>query len=151
MNVQFNSAEEILDYAIDKEEEASRFYFELAQQKLPEETKKVFEDFTETELKHKRFLEGVKEGTNQLKDQRVQALNITEETDEAETKTDMTIVEALTVAMRRELDAYRLYVELAAAATSYETMDIFFLLAQEEARHKLRLETEYEKLVESLV
>ena len=63
----------------------------------------------------------------------------------------MTTAEALVVAMKRELAAYRLYIELAAAATTYETLDIFVLLAQEEARHRLRLEKEYTKLVGSLV
>jgi rubrerythrin len=151
MNIQFDSAEEILNYAIGKEEEAVRFYSELAKKDLPEEATKAFEDLANIELKHKKYLEDVKSGKGRLKDENVRTLQIAEVTDDAEIGGDMTMVEALTVAMKRELSAYRLYVELAAAAATYETLDIFVLLAQEEARHKLWLETEYKKLVESLV
>lgn len=151
MNTKFNSAEEILDYAIKKEEQAAQFYFELAQQDLPEETKKAFEDFTDTELKHKRFLEEVKNKKAQLKDESIRNPEIAEIAGEAETKENMTIEEALAAAMKREQASYRLYIELAASAATYETLDTFVLLAQEEARHRLWLEKEYDKLVESLV
>jgi hypothetical protein len=37
MNTKFNSTEEILDYAIDKEEEAAEFYSKLAKKPLAED------------------------------------------------------------------------------------------------------------------
>jgi rubrerythrin len=151
MNTKFNSTEEILDYAIAKEEEAAEFYSELAKKDLSEETAKVFEDLARIEIKHKNYLKEIKKGKAKLKDENIRSLQIAEITEAAETNADMTIAEALTVAMKRELAAYRLYIELAAAATTYETLDIFVLLAQEEARHRLWFETEYKNAVESPV
>ena len=151
MNIKFNSVDEILDYAIGKEEEAANFYSELAKKPLAEEVREVFEDFVQTEIKHKNYLKEIKKGKAKLKDENIRSLQIAEITEAAEINPDMTTAEALAVAMKRELAAYRLYIELAAATTTYETLDIFVLLAQEEARHRFWLETEYQKLVESLI
>jgi rubrerythrin len=151
MNMQFNSVNEILDYAIGKEEGAAKFYSELAKRPLSEDVKKVFEGFAEAELEHKRLLEEVKSGQAQLKDDSIHNPVITKIIKEAKVKEDMTIEEALTIAIKREQVSYRLYIELAVEAMTYETLDIFVRLAQEEARHKLWIEKEYKKITESLV
>jgi rubrerythrin len=151
MNTKFNSTEEILDYAIGKEEEAANFYSELAKKPLAEEVREAFKNFEKTEIKHKNYLKEIKKGKAKLKDENIRSLQIAEITEAAEINPDMTIVEALAVAMKRELAAYKLYIEMAAAATTYETLDTFVLLAQEEARHRLWFETEYKNAVESPV
>jgi rubrerythrin len=151
MNSKFDSVDEVLDYAIEKEEEAAKFYADLAKRPLSEEVKKAFEGFAEAELKHKRLLEEVKSGKAQLKDESIHNPVITKIIKEAEVKGDMTIEEALTIAIKREQVSYRLYIELAVEAMTYETLDIFVRLAQEEARHKLWIEKEYKKITGSLV
>ena len=151
MNNRFNSFSEVLDYAIWNEEEAAKFYSEMAKRPIPEEVKKVFEDFARMELRHKETLEKVKAGKVRLKDQVVQNLGIAKIAEEAQINENATFADAIVLAMKRENEAYRLYIELAAAAETRETLDIFALLAQQEARHKLWFETEYKKQVESLV
>ena len=151
MNKKFNSVSEVLDYAIQKEEMAAKFYSEMAKRPLPEEVKKVFEDYARMELHHKETLEKVKKGNVRLKNQVIQNLGIAEIAEEAQINENTTFADALALAMKRENEAYRLYVELAAAAETKETLDIFALLAQQEARHRLWFETEYKKQVESLV
>ncbi|HNX99095.1 MAG TPA: ferritin family protein, partial [Candidatus Aminicenantes bacterium] len=52
--------------------------------------------------------------------------------------------EALIIAMKREKASFRLYNDLSQLATDESLKATFLALAQEEAKHKLRLETEYE-------
>ncbi len=59
----------------------------------------------------------------------------------------MTYAEALILAMKKEKLAYKLYLDLAAAAGDGELADLFRSLAAEEARHKLRFEIEYDDVV----
>jgi rubrerythrin len=49
--------------------------------------------------------------------------------------------------MKREKAAYRLYLDLAAVAEAEELTETFLWLAQEEAKHKLRFEIEYDDQV----
>lgn len=58
----FSSVEEILDFAIEREIEANKFYTELAERMERPEMRKVFEDFAKEELGHKTKLEAVKQG-----------------------------------------------------------------------------------------
>ena len=57
-----NNIDEILDFAIEKEEEANQFYTDLAQKMDNPAMKKVFEDFAREERGHKAKLEAVKRG-----------------------------------------------------------------------------------------
>ena len=51
---------------------------------------------------------------------------------------------ALILAMKQEKAAFRLYSDLAASADDAEIRELFLGLAQEEAKHKLRFEVEYD-------
>ena len=51
----------------------------------------------------------------------------------------------LMVAMQREKSAFRLYTKLASVAQDDKVKSLFLTLAQEEAKHKLRLETIYDE------
>ena len=151
MNKRFNSKEDILDFAIAKEEEAAKFYSDLAKKPVSEGVKEFFEDFAQMETGHKKTLEEIKKGNVRLKNEVIQGLSIAEIAEEAQINENTTFIDALVFAMKREHEAYRLYVELAAAAETEEILDIFVLLAQQEARHRLWFETEYKNAVESPV
>jgi len=58
----------------------------------------------------------------------------------------MTYTDLLVVGMKKEETSRRLYADLAAVAEKQEFRDIFLKLAQEEAKHKLRFEFEYDLL-----
>jgi rubrerythrin len=49
--------------------------------------------------------------------------------------------------MKKETDSFRLYRDLAAITVDEDLKNTFLTLAQEEAKHKLRFETEYENIV----
>ncbi len=55
--------------------------------------------------------------------------------------------DALVLARKKEKAAYRLYLDLAEITNSKEMKDAFLFLAQEEAKHKLRFEIEYDDII----
>ncbi len=144
---QFESVEEILDFAIAREIEARDFYMKLAERMENPAMQKVFENFATEELGHKFKLEAFKRGDISLVPQQVQSLNIADYVVDVDPQPDMVYAEALVLAMRKEKAAYRLYLDLAAVGEDEELTDMFLSLAQEEAKHKLRFEIEYDDIV----
>ena len=59
----------------------------------------------------------------------------------------MTYQDALILAMKKEKYAFKLYTNLADYAKAENLKNIFLMLAQEEAKHKLRFEIEYDEFV----
>lgn len=143
--MKFSSVDEILDFAIKSEERSHSFYTSLAERVERENMKKVFLDFAAEELGHKEKLLKIKKGEKLLPDQeKVMDLKIAEYVSDVEPGEDMDYQKALILAMKAEKEAYRMYSDLASAAQDPEIKDILNGLAQEEARHKLRFETEYD-------
>jgi len=140
----FETIEQILDFAIEREIEANQFYLKLADWVEKKEMRKVFTDFAEEELRHKQRLEKVKKGEFIMDFEEIGYLDIAETKEDIKPLRDMTYAEALIIAMRREMRAFRLYKTLALAAKKTELIDLFELLALQEEAHKLKFEVEYE-------
>ncbi|MBD3236775.1 MAG: rubrerythrin [Candidatus Eisenbacteria bacterium] len=139
------NVDEILDYAIEREQEAHDFYVDLARRMDREEMKEVFLQFSQEELGHKRKLEAVKAGrTLEPSAAKVTNLKIAEYVVDVEPGEELDYQKALIVAMKKEKAAFKLYSDLSAATESAELATLFTALAQEEARHKLRFEREYD-------
>jgi len=144
MAERFESVEEILDFAIAREVESNRFYTDLAARVERTAMRKVFEDFAKEELGHKAKLEAVKRGEYEVKQAEVASLGMADYLVDVEPTADISYQDALVVAMKKEKAAYRLYLDLAVIAEAEELTDLFLSLAQEEAKHKLRFEIEYD-------
>ena len=146
----FNSIEEVLDFAIIEEEKAHDFYMELAKKTKKPWMKKTFEQFAQEEMEHKALLLGVKAG-GELKpvEGKILDLKILETLkDEDITNLEQVDYEdALKIAMQKEKEAYLLYMGLAEQVEDGRIRELFLRLAQEEANHKLRFETEYDDYV----
>ena len=143
--MKFKNIKDILDFAIEKEQDASDFYSGLAAKMDKPYMKKVFEGFAKEELGHKKKLQNVKEGKYAMPaQQKVQDLKIGDHLVEVELKTDISFQDALILAMKAEKNAYRLYNDLAEASDDAKAKELFLTLAQEEAKHKLRFEIEYD-------
>jgi rubrerythrin len=146
--MKFGSVDEILDFAIEKEEEAAQFYIDLSFRMAPDNMKEVFRDFANEEKKHKEKLLAVKGGQKLLSSkERVMDLKIGDNLIEVNTSTDiseLTYQQALIIAMKAEKAAFKLYHDLAQTTDDSELKDLFLSLAQEEAKHKLRFEIEYD-------
>jgi rubrerythrin len=59
----------------------------------------------------------------------------------------VTYQNALILAMKKEKAAFQLYTDLASQTDDAEVKQIFEGLAQEEAKHKLRFEVEYDDMI----
>lgn len=147
---EFRSINDVLDFAIDREEEAAQFYTDLASKMDREWMRKVFQDFAKEEQGHKAKLVGVKAGKIPLLTQaQVMDLKIGDylvKIDADKQAADLDYQQALIVAMKKEKAAFKLYTDLANQTNEPEFVALFQSLAQEEAKHKLRFELEYDDM-----
>ncbi len=143
----WQSVEDILDYAIGEEQAAYEFYSRLAGQAQSSAMQETFESFAYEELKHKVKLEAIKfGGTLRPAEKQVVDLQIGDYLVEVPAAPEMDYRGALVLAMKKEKAAFKLYSDLAAAADE-NVKATFLALAQEEAKHKLRFELEYDSLL----
>jgi rubrerythrin len=141
----FGSVDEILDFAIGKEEEAAQLYTRLGRQTKKSWMRQVFEEFANEELGHKAKLLAIKEGKRLMPAaEKVMDLKIADYLIDVEASPGLDYQDALVLAMKEEKAAFRLYSDLAAATDDEALRETLLALAQEEARHKLRFEIEYD-------
>ena len=141
----WKSAEDILTFAIGEEEAAAHFYKEWAAKMDNPALRDALNGFAREEEGHKERLLNIKaEGSLQPDAKTVQNLNIGDNLVTQAPNPDMAYPEILIIAMKKEKAAFKLYSELAAVADSASLKDTFLALAQEEAKHKLRFEIEYD-------
>jgi rubrerythrin len=143
--MELKSVGQILDFAIMKEEEAAQFYNDLAAKMGQQHVGEVFRSFALEELGHKEKLLAVKKGDTSLLDhRRVADLGIGDSLVEIALSPHLEYKQALIVAMKAEKAAFRLYHDLASTTDDPNLKGVLLTLAQEEAKHKLRFEIEYD-------
>jgi len=140
----FESFAAVLDYAIENEIEANQFYLDLAKKMKNPAMREVFEAFAKEELGHKAKLESIKQGKEIPLAKNITDLKIADYTVDVEPSVDMSYQDALILAMKKEKAAYRLYLYLADHVENQDQKALFLSIAQEEAKHKLRFEIEYD-------
>jgi rubrerythrin len=146
----FEADEDILKFAIDREAKANRFYVALAERMADPEMREVFEMLAQDELEHKAKLELEVMKTGKV---------VTSDTDanrfEADGAADVATVlhmdykNALAIGIDKESTSFRLYADWMVTAKDDEQREMLLSLAQEEAKHKARLEIEYEMLIKN--
>ena len=146
--MKLDSINKILDFAIEKEEEAAQFYTDLAAKMNKPHMKKVFVDFALEEKSHKAKLELVKSGQLELsRPDDIMNLKIAEVVSDVDLEGDFDYQKALIAAMKNEKASYKLYNDLAELTNDEKIKNTFLSLAQEEAKHKLRFEVEYDETI----
>jgi rubrerythrin len=145
----FKSVDEILEMAIKDEQRAANLYENLAKKSRSNEMRRTFLQFSLEELGHKKKLERIKTGGKiVVSDEKVQDLKIGDYLVEVSTsRDDLSYQEALIIAMKEEKAAFKLYSDLAARTNDEGTREVLLMLAQEEAKHKLRFEIEYDDFI----
>jgi len=143
----FKSFEEIVQFAMDKEKEAVDFYSGLAEEAIFSGAKETLEGFAKEEQKHFDMLKNLGEAGTALADYKfewipdIKRSNYLVDMDEP---ADMDYADLLRLAMKREEKALKLYNELLEKAEKEDFKKVFKMLCQEEAKHKLTLETMYD-------
>lgn len=144
----FESLNHILDFAMGQEQSAVDFYTKLAANARSADMKSIFEQFAREEIGHKARLTKIKEEQLfNLPKEKVADMKIADYVAYPELGENITYDEALKVAMAREKAAFKLYSRLADIADNDAMREVFQFLAQEESKHKLRFELEYDEYV----
>jgi rubrerythrin len=137
---------EVITFAIRKEAEAYNLYKTYAQLVKTPGLNKMFEELAQQEQKHREILEGVqKKEVSEYRLKKIPDLKIGDFVEEEEFSPDMDYASALRFAMKREEHSLKLYNHMAQGTDDPELKKLFSVLAQEESKHKLRLETEYDE------
>ena len=141
--------EEILEFAIGEERAAASLYARLAGEASNDGIRKMFLECAEEERGHERKLVAVQAGRRALEAKEAVAdLKIAEyAANPIAIGGDADYQTVLLFVMHQEKQAFRLYTDLAARAPDDATRQLLLGLAQEEAKHKLRFELEYDRNV----
>ncbi len=143
--MEINTFEEAISFAKQKEDAAIHFYESAKQMAKTPGSKVMFGEMAAEERKHFQLLDGLKEAElGSFPVENVQDLRISQYTQDVPFSPDLDYQQILIVAMKKEEEAHKLYRDLADMATDAKMTKLFQVLAQEEAKHKLKLESEYD-------
>jgi rubrerythrin len=143
----FQSIDQVLDFAIDKEKEAVNFYNELSKKESMASLAKTFKGLAQEEAKHVKLLATIsknKDVIDKYELKKVPDLKISNYLVEKQYSEGMLMQDILILAMKREEMAVKLYSNLVMGSADPSVIKLFSLLAQEEAKHKLTFETLYD-------
>lgn len=147
--MQFESLQDILDFAIQKEVEAAEFYAGLSKEESFSGSGEMFAEFAVEERKHQKMLEefktkGVSKKMGDYKFKWITDIKRSDYVVDLKYQPGMGYNEILMLAMKREEKALKLYNQFQDQADTEESKTLFKILCQEEAKHKLALETMYD-------
>ncbi len=145
--VEYGSIDEVLEFAINREIEANELYMDLAERAENAVMRKVFKDFAKEELGHKARLEAMKKDKVMVPAEKVTDLKIADSLADVEPTPNMDYKDVLILAMKKEKASFHLYTDLADVVENQAQREVLLRLAQEEAKHKLRFEIEYDNVV----
>lgn len=146
--MKLSSFEEIIQFAIKREEEAGRTYGEMAEMSKGAGLKKLLQELKKDEMNHKKLLQNLtKEKIGFAEIKNVTDLRISDYLVEEPLKEDINFQVLLIFAAKKEQKAMELYSDLAQRSEGKEQRKLFSFLEMQEKSHKLKLETEYERHV----
>ncbi len=138
----------VLEIAIEREVEAVQFYVGLAARAKNPAMADLYHRLAEEEFRHKSRLEMemLKEGLVVRNLGRIEEADDLDRGDELALPPDAEYKELVEMGIRKERKSFRLYARLAGLVADRETRDVLFQLAEEEARHMVQFEWEYDRL-----
>ncbi len=138
--------EEIIDFAIEREKEAVKFYNDLKNMTKFSSKKKMLEDLENMEKGHIEILNNLK--NKELKDieiPEVQNLHISDYMVAPKPEGEMSYQDIISIAIKKEEASYNLYKDLAENTDNENAKQLFLKLSSEEAKHKLMFEKIYDE------
>jgi rubrerythrin len=136
---------EIIKFAIKKEVHSYNFYTKASKLAKFSGAKDLFSDLAKEEVGHRKMLEKLDmKKMVQAKIDKVPDLKISDYIVDAEFKPDMPYADILRMAIKMEERALKLYNNMNQSNKDENLKKLFSLLANEEAKHKLRLEKVYD-------
>jgi len=142
MNVE--DAKKIISSAIDSEVEAYTYYTSVSDRATDPTLKKLFGELAGEEKKHREFLQAfLTKDTADLKFSGTHNYKVVDALPTPKLTNDLTPIEGLVLAIKKELEAMQMYTQLATLSTDAEQELLFSQLANMERSHKARLEDIY--------
>lgn len=139
---------EIVKQATQQEEMAYKFYTDALKYVKDAAAKVWLKELAGEELKHKEILQKLDVSkVKQFKPAKIHDLHITEYLVDKDVHEIKDFQDVLIVAMKKEQKAYNFYVGMAKSADSPDMQKICKVLAQEELKHKHKLELYYDDVV----
>lgn len=137
-----------LEFAISREKDAYNFYMVLAGYTDNVELKKAIEELAQEELEHKAKLEleFIKMGNTLPVEDEFPTFSESSILSNTGTILGMSYKELLMLAIEKEEASFRTYVNLASKINDKKFRDVLLAIAEEEVKHKLRFEIEYDML-----
>jgi rubrerythrin len=147
--MEFDTLEAIIDFAIEKEIEAAEFYNTLCEEEGFAKASEMFKEFSDEERKHEKLLKdfkthGIIKSTEEYDFQWISDLKRSDYLIDIEYQKGMTYDKILQLAMKREEKSLKLYNDFQNNVDTDAEKKFFKALCQEEAKHKLALETMYD-------
>ena len=140
--------QEIIVFAIEREVEAAEWYEEIKEMTENSNTKRMLDGMIAEEQRHKEILEGItEEDAEDASVKTIPDLKISDYIVEAPLGSDSGYQDVLIAGMKREERSVKLYTEMAQKLGNPKLQRLFRVLAQEEAKHKLAFEKEYDEYV----
>lgn len=136
----------LLDVAISKEVEAYNFYMDLYNKMTDAQIKDTLKFLADEEVKHKEFLQAYKSGkfgSAALGMSTVVDYRIAEHLDAPDLKKNVESKDVYLVAAHKELNSYNFYKGLSDAQPAGEVKDVLLKMANEEMKHKEKVEYLY--------
>ena len=147
--MKFKSIEELLRFAINKEIASAQFYTDLAATTQNEIVKDIFLEMAADEINHKQQLE--------LEVMKLGIVVVEEESDghrkpgdfllESDLDKTFGFAETLQLGIQKEQAAFGMYMDLYAITEDDEQRLVIMEMAEEEVRHKVILENQYNELL----
>ena len=153
--MEFKTPNDILDYAIGKEKEAKQFYLDISEEEGLYSNRQTFLDFAKEEDKHVVLLEKLKagviaDGIDNYEFKWIKDIKRGDLVLDIEYKKGMNYRDILMLAIKREEKALKLYNDLQVRVEDPDHAKVFKILCQEEAKHKLYLESLYDDFMAAM-
>ena len=135
--------DEILDFAIQNEQNAADLYTGLANTAKTPDARAEFLQLVKEEMEHRETLEKMKHGRMLIGlEEQVQDINISDYAVDIKLGDNPDYQHILQFAIKQEEEAYRLYSTLSLMTPEGEIKELLHNLATEELRHKHKFEHE---------
>ena len=133
--MEFNTFEDVLDFAILQEKAAQQFYAQMANRVADPDVQDFYRSLVEEEASHELKLQGLKRHEYSLYEPDMESLRNSGYLDAMPVDEDISLTEALQYAMKKERSARMLYKVLSEKVQPRELKTLFEELAEQESEH----------------
>lgn len=146
--IKFGSLEDVIDFAIEKEQESADFYADLAESAENEAISKEILRIRDEEIKHRDWLK-----TNPIsflsnaEPKKINDLNLAQYIMPIKPSSNMTFQDVIGIAMQRETMSMHLYTQLSSMVSDPTIRQALLNLSAEEGKHKFYFESLWDRYV----